>query len=207
MSKRSTSYYAAPDDRNHLSRGVYLIALRGHPAKDSDRNRERALDQILAQLDQGKVPEKAFGSGLGIKDLIFIPPTNMVMNSSETSLEEQEIILAANELIELARLKVDLAKAFRSVQQYKPLVLKIIAPDGGHLTEEECQMVTDKAFAKGIKGLAESRVKVNQCLAQSSDRQTLILNEITFMDEEIAQTLQQEKPKLEKTPKESSEDG
>ena len=71
-------------------------------------------------------------------------------------------------------------------------VLKIVAPDGEHLTEEECQIVLDKAFAKTIKTLAESRVKVTQCLETASSRQGLILNELTFMDEEIAQGLNQE---------------
>lgn len=193
MNKRGGVYYAAPDDRENLGRGAYLIALRGIAPKDHDRNRERCLDQILAQLDQGQFPEQAFSNGLGVKDLIFIPPEN-TMSPSENplSLEEQDIVIAANELIELARLKVELAKAFRAAQQYKTVVLKIVAPDGGHLTEEECQIVLDKAFAKTIKTLAESRVKVTQCLETASSRQGLILNELTFMDEEIAQGLNQE---------------
>ncbi len=193
MNKRGGVYYAAPDDRDNLSRGVYLIALRGTAPKDNDRNRQRCLDQILAQLDQGAFPEQSFSNGLGVKDLIFIPPEN-TMSPSENlpSLEEQDIVIAANELIELARLKVELAKAFRAAQQYKAVVLKIVAPDGGHLTEEECQIVLDKAFAKTIKTLAESRVKVTQCLETGSSRQGLILNELTFMDEEIAQILNQE---------------
>lgn len=185
------AYYAAPDDREDLSRGVYLIALRGITPKDNDRNRQRCLDHILDQLDQGAFPEQSFSNGLGVKDLIFIPPDN-TMSPSETplSLEEQDIVIAANELIELARLKVELAKAFRAAQHYKAVVLKIVSPDSGHLTEEECQLVLDKTFAKTIKTLAESRVKVNQCLETASTRQKLILNELTFMDEEIAQILQ-----------------
>lgn len=193
MNKRGGVYYAAPDDRENLDRGAYLIALRGIAPKDNDRNRQRCLDQILAQLDQGAFPEQSFSNGLGVKDLIFIPPEN-TMSPSENplSLEEQDIVIAANELIELARLKVDLAKAFRAAQQYKTVVLKIVAPDGGHLTEEECQIVLDKAFAKTIKTLAESRVKVTQCLETASSRQGLILNELTFMDEEIVQVVNQE---------------
>jgi hypothetical protein len=193
LNKRGGVYYAAPDDRENLDRGAYLIALRGIAPKDNDRNRQRCLDQILAQLDQGAFPEQSFSNGLGVKDLIFIPPEN-TMSPSENplSLEEQDIVIAANELIELARLKVDLAKAFRAAQQYKTVVLKIVAPDGGHLTEEECQIVLDKAFAKTIKTLAESRVKVTQCLETASSRQGLILNELTFMDEEIVQVVNQE---------------
>ncbi|MFZ9738939.1 MAG: hypothetical protein ACO3EZ_13105 [Prochlorotrichaceae cyanobacterium] len=194
MKKRGGVYYAAPDDRENLSCGAFLIALRGLSPKDNDRNRQRALDQILAQLDQGDFPEQSFSNGLGVKDLIFIPP-DITMSPSETTplaLEEQDIVIAANELIELARLKVDLAKAFQTAQHYKAVVLKVVSPDSGHLTEEECQIVLDKAFAKTIKALAESRVKVTQCLENSAARRSLILNELTFMDEEIAHILNPE---------------
>jgi hypothetical protein len=200
LNKRGAVYYAAPDDRENLRRGVYLVALRGISPKDHPRNRQRALDQVLTQLDQGDFPDQCFSNGLGVKDLIFISPLSSnfsnskddAMSQSDTpslSLEEQEIIIAANELIELARLKVELAKSFRSAQQYKDLVLKIVAPDSGHLSESECQIVMDKAFAKTIKTLAESRVKVTQWHETASGRQNLILNEITFMDEEISHTL------------------
>ena len=191
LKRCANTYYAAPEDRENLRRGVYLIALRGIAPKDNDRNRQRCLDHILAQLDQGVFPEQSFSNGLGVQDLIFIPPdTTMSPSETPVSLEEQDIVIAANELIELARLKVDLAKAFRAAQHYKAVVLKIVAPDGGHLTEEECQIVLDKSFAKTIKTLAESRVKVTQCLETATARQGLILNELTFMDEEIAQVLQ-----------------
>lgn len=203
MNKRGAVYYAAPDDRENLRRGVYLVALRGISPKDHPRNRQRALDQVLTQLDQGDFPDQCFSNGLGVKDLIFISPLSSnfsnfsnskddAMSQSDIpslSLEEQEIIIAANELIELARLKVELAKSFRSAQQYKDLVLKIVAPDSGHLSESECQVVMDKAFPKTIRTLAESRVKVTQWHETASGRQNLILNEITFMDEEISHAL------------------
>ena len=200
MNKRSAVYYAAPDDREHLRRGVYLVALRGISAKDDSRNRQRALDQVLNRLDRGDFPDQCFSNGLGVKDLILITPRSSnfshskddpmsLSDSPSLSLEEQEIIIAANELIELARLKVELAKSFRSVQQYKDLVLKIVDPQGSHLSESECQIVSDKAFAKTIKTLAESRVKVTQWHENSSGRNALILNEITFMEEEMTHRL------------------
>jgi len=220
LNKRGAVYYAAPDDRENLRRGVYLVALRGISAKDHPRNRQRALDQVLTQLDQGDFPDQCFSNGLGVKDLIFIFPLSSnfsnfsnskddAMSQSDIpslSLEEQEIIIAANELIELARLKVELAKSFRSAQQYKDLVLKIVAPDSGHLSESECQIVMDKAFPKTIRTLAESRVKVTQWHETASGRQNLILNEITFMDEEISHALSLSKTIDSVTPEEAKDE-
>jgi hypothetical protein len=196
LKRRSGVYYAAPDDWENLGQGVYLVALRGLSSQDSPRNRQRVLDYILDQLDHGHFPEQSFSNGLGVKDLLYISPYDSTMPPSDSpslSLEEQDIVIAANELIELARLKVDLAKAFRAAQQYKAVVLKIVAPDSSHLTEEECQLVLDKAFAKTIKTLAESRVKLNQSLEAAAPRQGLILNELTFMEGEIAHLLEAEK--------------
>lgn len=200
MSKKGTAYYAIPDDRDDLSRGAYLMALRGVSMRDHPSYRQQILDLVLEQLDQGlwaDCAERMFMNGLGVHDLIFIPyPTYPIfpvpMSSSESTpslSEDQAIIEAANALIELAKLRVDLARAFRSAQSYRDVILKIVAEDGEHLSEEECQTVLDKNFAKTLKTLAESRCKVSQWHANSAGQCQLILNELTFMDEEISATL------------------
>jgi hypothetical protein len=203
LSKRS-AVYAAPEDRDNLTQGAYLIALRGVSARDTPRNRQRVLDHILDQLDRGLPPFEAdscFPNGLSERDLIYIPqPEDFPMshaNSETLTLEQQDIVIAANEIIELAKLKVDLASAYRAAQQYKALVTKIVAVDGGHLTDEECQIVGDKGFVKSIKGIAEAKVKVSQWYQNASGKHELILNELNFLQEEIAEGLALENGKAQ----------
>lgn len=185
MSKRG-AVYAAPDDRENLTQGAFLVRISGSSQRDTPRNRQQALEQLLDSIDL----DRCFANGLGASDLIFIPlhcsPAEIPMSAAP---EEHDIILAAAEIIELAKLKVDLAKAFLAAQDYKDLVIKVVAPDSGHLTATECEQVADKSFAKTLKGLAEAKVKVTQWYENSTGRHELILNELTFMESEIADTL------------------
>lgn len=185
MSKRG-AVYAAPDDRENLAQGAFLVRIAGSSQRDTPRNRQQALEQLLDTLDL----DRCFTNGLGASDLLYIPldcPSLEIPMSATP--EEHDIILAAAEIIELARLKVDLAKAFVAAQEYKDLVVKVVAPDSGHLTAAECEQVADKNFAKSLKGLAEAKVKVTQWYENATGRHTLILNELTFMESEIAETL------------------
>jgi len=191
--------YAAPDDRENLGQGFYVVRVAGSSPRDTLRNRQRALDLLMQALERGRLCplgeiDRCFPHGLGADDLIFIPPYFTPLAPEElltmdTPLEEHEILLAATEIIELAKLKVDLARSFLAAQEYRDLVIKVVDPQGGHLTAAECQTVTDKGFAKAIKGLAEAKVKVTQWYDNSTGRHQLILNELAFMGEEIAATL------------------
>lgn len=203
MSKRNV-IYAAPEDREDLSKGVYLIALKGASTKNTPANRQRVLDHVMEQLDQGIPPfdrDSCFPNGLSEKDLIYIAQhkeTTMSNPSPENlNVEQQDIIIAANEIIELAKLKVDLTKAYRTAQQYKALITKIVAVDGGHLSEEECQIIADKNFVKSIKGLAEAKVKVTEWYQNTSGKHELILNELSFVEEEVAEGLAESNGKVQ----------
>ncbi|NEP01948.1 MAG: hypothetical protein F6K58_25490 [Symploca sp. SIO2E9] len=208
MSKRRAAY-AAPEDKDDFSKGAYLIVLDNSLAKDTPFNRERAFEELLDKLDEGNPPFDSrfcFSNGLSEEDLIFISKkkdVTMNKNNQDNQVTEQEdIIVAANEVIELAALKVELAKAYRSAQQYKDLVSKIVALDGGHLSEEECKIASEKVFIKTIKALAEARVKVDKWYQTSSGLHELILNELTFATEEITKAIAQTNGKSEITPDE-----
>ncbi len=140
------------------------------------------------------------------QDLIYIPsPKEVEMSKKQPapeSPEQADILLAAAEVLELAKLKVSLANAYREAQQYKELVLKVIDTEGSHLSEEECEIVSQKSFSKSIKGLAEARVKVNNWSENSSGNHDLILNELSFLDEEIVTALSAAKAKGGKSSKE-----
>jgi hypothetical protein len=201
--------YAAPFDRDNLDRGAFLVTLRGVPAKNSPRNRQRVFDQLMEQFEEGAAPfddQNCFLHGLSEQDLIYIPfPTEDEMSKQQPSPESPEqadILLAATELLELAKLKVALASAYREAQQYKELVFKVIDTEGGHLSEEECEIVTQKNFAKNIRALAEARVKVSHWAENSSGNHELILNELSFMDEEIVTALSSAKSKAGKAERE-----
>ena len=62
-----------------------------------------------------------------------------------------------------------------------------------------------ESFAKSIKSLAEARVKVNNWSENSSGNHELILNELSFMDEEIVTALSAAKSKGEKADKKNAE--
>ncbi len=201
--------YAAPFDREALDRGAFLVMLRGATAKNSPRNRQRVFDQLMEQFEEGAPPfddQECFLNGLSEQDLIYIPsPKEVEMSKQQPtpeSPEQADILLAATEVLELAKLKVSLANAYRDAQQYKELVLKVIDTEGSHLSEEECEAVSQKSFAKSIKGLAEARVKVNNWAENSSGNHDLILNELSFMDEEIVTALSAAKSKGGKASKE-----
>lgn len=205
MSKQRAAY-AAPEDKDDFNKGAYLIVLDNSLTKDTPVNREHAFEKLLDKLDEGKPPFDSrfcFSNGLSEEDLIFIPQkkeTTMNKNNQDNQVTEQEdIIVAANEVIELAALKVELAKAYRSAQQYKDLVSKIVALDGGHLSEEECKIASEKVFIKTIKALAEARVKVDKWYQTSSGLHELILNELTFATEEITKAIAETNGKSEVT--------
>ncbi len=252
LNKRGPTY-AAPSNRDHLKDGVFLVALRGAPDRDTPRHRQQVFDHLMEQFEQGLPPfdgEDCFLNGLSEQDLIYIPPSSATAmsksstkgsdtkssdakssepksadtqsadtqstnakftdsksaeqaeaegtvtrtsdrppSSADAASEAEAVILAANEILDLAKLRVALASAFREAQQYKDLVFKIVNDNAGHLSEEECEIVSQKNFAKSIRGLAEARVKITQWYENSSGNHELILNELSFMNEEIAETL------------------
>lgn len=211
--RKRRAVYAAPEDRDDFTKGAYLVILDDSTAKDLPLNRERAFEKLFDQIDQGKPPfDCCFPNGIGEYDLIFIPKgeglKTMTKNNQDNQLVQQEIediIQAASEVIELAGLKVDLAKAYRAAQQYKDLVAKIVAADGGHLSEEECKTASEKSFAKTIKALADAKVKVSQWYQNSSGKHELILNELNFTTEEITKAIAQENGKLKTEGNKSAE--
>ncbi|MGB7443988.1 MAG: hypothetical protein WA919_23230 [Coleofasciculaceae cyanobacterium] len=211
--RKRRAVYAAPEDRDDFTKGAYLVILDDSTAKDLPLNRERAFEKLFNQIDEGKPPfDCCFPNGIGEYDLIFIPKgeglKTMTKNNQDEQLvqpETEDIIQAASEVIELAGLKVDLAKAYRTAQQYKDLVAKIVAADGGHLSEEECKTASDKGFAKTIKALAEAKVKVSQWYKQSAGKHELILNELNFTTEEITKAIAEENGKAKSSSNESPE--
>jgi hypothetical protein len=206
--------YAAPIDRESLDRGVFLVVLPGGSAKNTPRNRQRIFDYLMEQFEEGAPPfdePDCFINGLSEQDLIFIDPhpyrsMSKTAPAPETS-EQADIVLAATELLELAKLKVALANAYRDAQQYKDLIFKVVDTEAGHLSEEECEVVSQKAFAKTIKALAEARVKVSQWAETASGNHELIINELSFMDEEIVTALSKAKTKSAKAERVAVEDG
>lgn len=213
MSLRGPTY-AAPIDRESLDRGVFLVVLPGGSAKNTPRNRQRIFDYLMEQFEDGAPPfdePDCFSNGLSEQDLIFIDPhPDRAMSKTAAPVpeasEQADIVLAATEVLELAKLKVALAQAYRDAQQYKDLIFKVVDTDAGHLSEEECEIVSHKAFAKAIKALAEARVKVSQWAETASGNHALIINELSFMDEEIVTALAKAKAKSAKADRDAAED-
>ena len=117
--------YAAPFDREDLDQGAFLVMLRGAAAKNNPRNRQRVFDQLMEQFEEGAPPfddQDCFLNGLSEQDLIYIPsPKEVEMSKQQPtpeSPEQADILLAATEVLELAKLKVSLANAYRDAQQY-----------------------------------------------------------------------------------------
>lgn len=199
--KKPGPTYAAPINREDLTQGVFLVSLRGASDKDNARNRQRAFDHVMEQFEEGLAPfdgTHCFDNGLSEDDLMYVPSSpELIMSKAKTAPaddtttpEQDDIILAASEILELAKLKVSLANAYRDARQYKELVFKVVDAEGGHLSDDECAIVADKSFAKSIKGLADAKVKVSMWYENSSGNHELILNELAFMDEEIVTALE-----------------
>lgn len=74
---------------------------------------------------------------------------------------QDPILEQANKIIELGKLKAELSTSFRALEQYHPVIKKLLNPTE-LLTEEECQIVLSKEFSKAVTGFAQSSSKTRQ---------------------------------------------
>ncbi|NJM57467.1 MAG: hypothetical protein HC857_08560 [Synechococcales cyanobacterium RU_4_20] len=184
----------APFDGNHcFDNGLSeddLIYIPPFPDLTMSKTKsERAEDTAAKAVSKTAIEPTASSTPVNSTPVNSAPAADP-KETLETAPDPDDIILAASEILELAKLKVSLTYAYRDAREYKDLVFKIVDIEGGPLNDAECELIAHKNFAKSIKGLAEAKVKVSQWYENSSANHDLILNELAFVNEEIASILE-----------------
>ncbi len=78
----------------------------------------------------------------------------------------------AKSLIELSKLKVEASRAYRAVDQYQELLVKILKANE-LLTEEECEIVVSKDFPKAITSIVNASVKLSNWYKENDSKDAI----------------------------------
>ncbi|MDL5052589.1 hypothetical protein QQ056_03300 [Oscillatoria laete-virens NRMC-F 0139] len=209
--------YVALDDPEVPSQGAYLVAI-AFGGEDSPASREQAKFELERRFEEELPPFDrypfAFPNGLSVEqNLIHIPEDFIVARKTGTSdaaidlegipaekrTEIEAILNGAAEAIAKARLATALAKAHQAALPYADLLRLIFDPSGQqYLTEEQCALIEDKAFAKAIKELAEAKAEMTRFDLTATGDWQLILD--CILSEEVAQELTVNLPAEKRSP-------
>lgn len=134
--------------------------------KDSRKARDRAMDQLMAMLDDGALPT-ALADGFSAEQLVEVqPPT-----SSESVQQQEDAVLEAIQALnQLATLKVKVQSSRDEAHQVRDLVDLLFTDDP--MTED--QLTELKDGFKILKSFAQSNLRFKEARAQAeSARQVL----------------------------------
>ncbi len=134
--------------------------------KDSHKAREKALDQLMAMLDEGTLPT-ALADGFSAEQLVEVqPPTS----SAAVQQQEDAVVEAIQVLNQLATLKVKVQASRDEALQVRQLVDLLFTDDP--MTEDQLSELKD-GF-KVLKSFAQSNLRFKEARAQAEEaRQTL----------------------------------
>lgn len=197
MSRRKQQLvYVALDDPEVPHQGAYLIAIAAATG-DSPASREQAKLELEKRFEEELPPFDrypfAFPNGLSVEQSIIHIPEELIVArktgtpeafsvdlegiAPEKRADIEAILNGAAEVIAKARLAHALAKAHQSALPYADL-LRLIFDESKqqHLTEEQCALIDDKAFAKAIKDLAEAKAEMARFNLTATGNWQLILD-------------------------------
>lgn len=127
--------------------------------KDSAKARDKAMDQLVALMDDGKLPT-TLADGFGPQQLIEVedPP---LQDSTQT--EEASVIEAVQVLSQLATLKLKLQDSRAEALAVRELVDLLFSPDP--ITQEQVDSLKD-GF-KTLKQFAQHNLKYRDARTQA----------------------------------------
>ncbi len=129
------------------------------PGKDSTKAREKAMDQLMKLMDEGKLPTE-LEDGFGPQQLIEVKEVSM-----DTASSEDEITQAVQILSNLATLKLKVQESRAEALEIRQQV-DILFSDQS-VTEEEISRLKDgfkvlKTFAQANLRYQEAKAKAEQ---------------------------------------------
>lgn len=127
--------------------------------KDSRKAREKALDQLMAMLDEGELPT-ALVDGFSTEQLVEVqPPTT----STAVQQQEESVVDAIQVLNQLATLKVKVQASRDEALQVRQLVDLLFTDDP--LNDDQLSQLKD-GF-KVLKSFAQSNLRFKEARAQA----------------------------------------
>ncbi|MEO1069455.1 MAG: hypothetical protein AAFW95_10105 [Cyanobacteria bacterium J06638_6] len=134
--------------------------------KDSPRAREKALDQLIALIDDGSL-SNALADGFGAEQLVEIKPYTP---SATVQQQEDSVVEAIQVLNQLATLKVKVQASRDDALQVRQLVDLLFTDDP--MTNEQ---VTDlKEGFKVLKSFAHSNLRFREARAQAEQARQIL---------------------------------
>ncbi|NJL86829.1 MAG: hypothetical protein HC886_14065 [Leptolyngbyaceae cyanobacterium SM1_1_3] len=130
------------------------------PGKDSKKNREKAMDQLVELMDEGKLPT-ALADGFGPQQFIEVKAPN---STAQLQHDEDTIVEAVQILSHLANLKV-------KVQDTRTEALKVHELVDLLFTDEvitDAQMTELKDGFKVLKTFAQNNLKYREARSQAT---------------------------------------
>lgn len=129
------------------------------PGKDSRKAREKAMDQLMAMLDEGTLPT-VLADGFSAEQLVEVqPPTS----SAAVEQQEDAVVDAIQILNQLATLKVKVQTSRDEALQVRALVDLLFTDDP--MTDD--QLTELKDGFKVLKSFAQSNLRFKDARAQA----------------------------------------
>jgi soluble cytochrome b562 len=140
-----------------------ILAVSG---KDSPKAREKALDQLIALIDEGSL-SNALADGFGTEQLVEIRP---LTPSATVQQQEDSVVEAIQVLNQLATLKVKVQASRDDALQVRQLVDLLFTDDP--MTDVQ---VTDlKEGFKVLKSFAHSNLRFKEARAQAEQARQIL---------------------------------
>ncbi|MBW4538467.1 MAG: hypothetical protein KME43_04895 [Myxacorys chilensis ATA2-1-KO14] len=143
------------------------------PGKDSSKAREKAMDQLMELMDEGKLPTD-LADGFGPKNFIEIKdPTgiNAGRNSAGTASDNEDSINQAVQILSaLATLKLKAQESRTEALQVRQHIDVLFTDD--LVTEEEINQL--KEGFKVLKNYAQTNLRYRDARAQAEDARTVL---------------------------------
>jgi predicted HAD superfamily Cof-like phosphohydrolase len=129
------------------------------PGKDSRKAREKAMDQLMAMLDEGTLPT-ALADGFSVEQLVEVQPP-----ASSAAVEQQEdaVVDAIQILNQLATLKVKVQSSRDEALQVRALIDLLFTDNP--MTDDQVTELKD-GF-KVLKAFAQSNLRFKDAKAQA----------------------------------------
>lgn len=127
--------------------------------KDSQKAREKAMDQLMAMLDDGELTT-SLADGFSAQQLVEVKP----MTPSETTQQNDDAVVQAIQVLnQLATLKVKVQDSRVEALQVRALVDLLFTDD----PLDEAQLVELKEGFKVLKSFAQSNLRFREARSQA----------------------------------------
>jgi hypothetical protein len=136
------------------------------PGKDSRKARDKAMDQLMAMLDEGELPT-ALADGFSAEQLVEVQPTT---TSAAVQQQEDAVVDAIQVLHQLATLKVKVQGARDEALQVRSLVDLLFTDD----PMSEAQLTELKDGFKVLKSFAQSNLRLKEARAQAESARQIL---------------------------------